>query len=411
MKLTPAQDSVLTTVDRWTDQRTYPFFPIVANAGSTRATLDDGRELVVFGSADYLGLSRHPEVIDGAVKAVRKFGVSLYGVQASSGFTTLHRNLEAALAGYFGRPDAALFPTGMQANLGTLAALFGPGDEIFCDQFNHSSIVMGARLSGAKVATFRHNNMEHLDLLLRSSSGAGNRGIIVDGLFSADGDYAPLGRIAELADDHGLFLIVDEAHSAGAVGSAGRGAAELADVSERVDVITGTMSKAFGGVGGFAVGQRRTISLVRHTAAAYLLSVGLAPATVGAALVAVRIASGPEGSVRRSALDNNARLLRDRLVNAGASIGTSTSHVVPVLTGGVDRTVEIATWLRDHGLMANPLVPPAVPIGAARLRLGVLSDHDQADIEMAGSLIARALEKYSSAVGRHDVTVKQEEKR
>lgn len=395
MKLTPAQDSVLTTVDRWTDQHTYPFFPIVARAGSTRATLDDGRELVVFGSADYLGLSRHPDVIDGAVGAVRKFGASLYGVQASSGFTTLHRDLAAALAEYFGHPEAALFPTGMQANLGTIAALFGPGDEIFCDQYNHSSIMLGARLSGAKVATFRHNNMEHLESLLRNSSGVGNRGIIVDGLFSADGDYAALGRIAELTDDHGLLLIVDEAHAAGTVGNAGRGAAELAGISERVDVITGTMSKAFGGVGGFAVGQRTTINLIRHTAAAYLLSVGLAPATVGAALVAVQIASGPEGSVRRSALDSNARLLRHRLVDAGARIGTSTSHIVPVLTGEVDRTVQVATWLRDHGLMANPLVPPAVPIGAARLRLGVLSDHDQADIDMAASLIEHALQKHS----------------
>jgi glycine C-acetyltransferase/8-amino-7-oxononanoate synthase len=398
MKLTPAQDSVLATVDRWTDQHTYPFFPIIAHAGSTRATLDDGRELVVFGSADYLGLSRHPDVIDGAVEAVRKFGVSLYGVQASSGFTTLHRDLETALAEYFSFPQAALFPTGMQANLGTIAALFGPGDEIFCDQYNHSSIMMGARMSGAKVTVFRHNDMEHLDSLVQSSSGVDNRGIVVDGLFSADGDYAPLGRIAELADEHGLLMIVDEAHSAGAVGYAGRGAAEQAGVRERVDVITGTMSKAFGGVGGFAVGQRRTISLIRHTAAAYLLSVGFAPATVGAALVAVQIASGPEGSVRRSALDRNACLLRDRLVDAGAGIGTSTSHVVPVMTGTVDRTVKVTTWLRDHGLMANPLVSPAVPIGAARLRLGVLSEHDQADIEMAASLIARALESNSHAV-------------
>ncbi|MBO0879165.1 MAG: aminotransferase class I/II-fold pyridoxal phosphate-dependent enzyme [Mycobacterium sp.] len=395
MKLTPAQDSVLTTVDRWTNQQTYPFFPVVAQASSTRATLDDGRELVVFGSADYLGLSRHPAVIDGAVEAVRKFGASLYGVQASSGFTTLHRDLAAALAKYFGHPEAALFPTGMQANFGTMAALFGPGDEVFCDQYNHSSIMLGARLSGAKVVTFRHNNMEHLESLLRNSSGRGNRGIIVDGLFSADGDYAALGRIAELADDHGLLLIVDEAHAAGAVGNAGRGAAELAGISERVDVITGTLSKAFGGVGGFAVGQRTTINLIRHTAAAYLLSVGLAPATVGAALVAVQIASGPEGSVRRSALDDNARLLRHRLVDAGARIGTSTSHIVPVLTCEVDRTVTVATWLRDHGLMANPLVPPAVPIGAARLRLGVLSDHDQADIDMAASLIEHALEQHS----------------
>jgi 7-keto-8-aminopelargonate synthetase-like enzyme len=395
MKLTPAQDSVLTTVDRWADQHTYPFFPIVAHARSTRATLDDGRELVVFGSADYLGLSRHPHVIDGAVEAVRKFGTSLYGVQASSGFTTLHRDLEAALAEYFDQPEAALFPTGMQANLGTIAALFGPGDVIFCDQYNHSSIMLGTRLSGAKVATFRHNNMEHLESLLHNSSGVGNRGIIVDGLFSADGDYAALGRIAELADTHGLLLIVDEAHSAGAVGNAGRGAAELAGIGERVDVITGTMSKAFGGVGGFAVGPRTTINLIRHTAAAYLLSVGLAPATVGAALVAVRIAGGPQGSVRRTALDGNARMLRQKLVDAGARIGTSTSHVVPVLTGEVDRTVKVATWLRDHGLMANPLVPPAVPIGAARLRLGVLSDHDQADIDMAASLIEHALEKHS----------------
>jgi 7-keto-8-aminopelargonate synthetase-like enzyme len=394
MKLTPAQDSVLTTVDRWTDQHTYPFFPIVARAGSTRATLDDGRELVVFGSADYLGLSRHPDVINGAVEAVRKFGASLYGVQASSGFTTLHRDLEADVAKYFGHPEAALFPTGMQANLGTIAALFRPGDEVFCDQYNHSSIMLGARLSGAKVTTFRHNNVEHLESLLRNSICVGNRGIVVDGLFSADGDYAPLGRIAELANEHDLLMIVDEAHSAGAVGHAGRGAAELAGVSERVDVITGTMSKAFGGVGGFAVAQPRTISLIRHTAAAYLLSVGLAPATAGAALVAVRIAGGPEGLIRRFALEGNARLLRDRLVDVGARIGTSTSHVVPVLTGEVDRTVKIATWLRDHGLMANPLVPPAVPIGAARLRLGVLSDHDQADIDMAASLIEHALEKH-----------------
>ncbi|MFD5935355.1 aminotransferase class I/II-fold pyridoxal phosphate-dependent enzyme [Streptomyces sp. NPDC060333] len=381
---------MLATVDRWQEQGNYPLFPVISEPLGTRARLADDRIVSVFGSCDYLGLSRHPEVTGAAIEAVRRFGTHCYGTQPVGGFTEVHRDLESALATFFGKPAAALFPTGMQANIGVLTTLAGPGDVVLSDQLNHGSITMGGRLSGARLLTFRHNDLADLEAGLVGSPGARRRIIVVDGLFSADGDFAPLAGIAALADRHDAVLIVDEAHSGGVVGPHGRGAAELLGVLERVDVITGTMSKAFASTGGFACGSERVMRMLRHSAGAYLLSLGLVPATVGASLAAVQVAT-EEGALLRTRTADNASALRDRLRQAGVNIGASAAHVVLVHIGRIDDTARIATRLLEQGFLVNPLFPPAVPIGGARLRIGVTSAHSEDEIDKAAEAIARAL--------------------
>ncbi|MFD9337404.1 aminotransferase class I/II-fold pyridoxal phosphate-dependent enzyme [Streptomyces sp. NPDC060028] len=391
MDFGPALNSVLDTVDRWREQGNYPLFPVISEPLGTRARLSDDRIVSVFGSCDYLGLSRHPAVTGAAIDAVRRFGTHCYGTQPVGGFTELHRDLESALATFFDKPAAALFPTGMQANIGVLTTLAGPGDVVLSDQLNHGSISMGGRLSGARLVSFRHNDLADLEAGLVAYAGARRRIIVVDGLFSADGDFAPLAGIADLADRHDALLIVDEAHSGGVVGPHGRGAAELLGVLDRVDVITGTMSKAFASTGGFACGSERVMRMLRHSAGAYLLSLGLVPATVAAALAAVRVAT-EEGGLLRTRTADNASALRDRLRQAGVNIGASAAHVVLVHIGRIDDTARIATRLLEGGHLVNPLFPPAVPIGGARLRIGVTSAHGKDEIDEAAEAIARALD-------------------
>ncbi|MGK5630466.1 aminotransferase class I/II-fold pyridoxal phosphate-dependent enzyme [Streptomyces sp. URMC 123] len=394
MDFSPALNSVLDTVERWRKADCYPLFPVVTEAGPTRArvrTADGGQwPVTVFASADYLGLSGLPCVGRGAAAAVERFGTGAYGAQSVGGFTTLHESLEAVVADYFGRPAALLFPTGMQANIGVLATLAGPRDTVLVDSLDHGSIVMGARLSGARVLTFRHNDPGHLAELLRGTGGPGRRIVVVDGLFSADGDLAALREITELTTEHGALVVVDEAHSAGALGERGRGAADHLGVLDRVDVITGTFSKALVSTGGFVCADERLVDLLRHSAGAYLMTLGPPPAAVGATLAAFAVLR-EEGDERRARLARTARSLRERLTAAGVGIAASTAHVVTVPIGPVDRTARIARRLIAHGLMVAPLFPPAVPIGGARLRLGVTAAHTPEDVDLAVRLIADAL--------------------
>lgn len=386
----PALNSVLDTADEWRRNGSYPLFPVVDEPRLTTARINGTRQVTVFGSADYLGLGRHPEVLEAAATAIQEYGTNSYGVQAVGGYTTLHDELENATARFFDRQDALLFPSGMQANIGVLASLVGPGDVILTDELNHGSIGMGARLSGAQIGTYRHNDPAHLDELLGRCPASARRLVVVDGLFSADGDIAPLGAIADLAEDHGALLMVDEAHAAGAIGDRGKGAAEHCDVLDRVAVITGTMSKTFVSTGGFACAAPRTVDLIRHTSGAYLLSLGLAPPTVAASLAALRVASR-EGHERRCRLHRNAARLRAGLTEAGVDIGACEAHVVVAHIGEVDRTAFVAKALSERGLLVGPLFPPAVPIGDSRLRLGVSAAHTDAEIDRAAELLADVL--------------------
>ncbi|WP_424887232.1 aminotransferase class I/II-fold pyridoxal phosphate-dependent enzyme [Streptomyces sp. XH2] len=389
-------NSVLELTDRLRKADRYPLFPVVAQAGPTRARVRAAgcaaeRDVTVLASADYLGPAHHPEVRERAADAPRRFGTGTYGSQAVGGFTELHEELERTVAAWFDRPAALLFPSGPQADLGVLGALAGPGDMVFLDRFDHGSITMGARLSGAGVRMFRHNDTAHLEELLNSGEAqeARRRLIVVAGLFSADGDLPPLREIAGLAQRHQSLLIVDEAHSAGALGARGRGAAELLGVLDRVDVITGTFSKSFASTGGCVCANERVADLLRHAAGAYLLTLGLSPATVGAVFGAFGVVAR-EGAERRRRPVELSAALHEMLRAAGVGIGASQAHVV-VPTGTVDRTARIARRLVGEGLLVGPLFPPAVPIGGARLRLGVTAAHSEAELQRAAQLIATAV--------------------
>jgi 8-amino-7-oxononanoate synthase len=277
-----------------------------------------------------------------------------------------------------------LFSTGYAANVGTVTALVGRGDAVYSDELNHASIVDGCRLSRAEVRVYRHADADHLAELLRRDSGAFRRRLIVtDGLFSMDGDVAPLGALAELAGRHEAMLAVDEAHATGVLGAGGRGSCEAAGVEAAVDVRIGTLSKGLGSIGGFVVGRRGVIEWLVNRARTYVFSTALPSPAAAASRAALEIVRHePE---RRRRLAETAAALRLTLAAQGWNIGPSTSQIIPLVVGNAAETLSLAAALRERGLLVPPIRPPSVPDGASRLRLSLSFGHTP---EMVGRLVA-----------------------
>ncbi|MEV5342991.1 aminotransferase class I/II-fold pyridoxal phosphate-dependent enzyme [Streptomyces sp. NPDC052676] len=357
-----------------------PFFPLIQATSGHRVRMD-GTDVVTFGSCDYLGLSQHPQVKERAVAAIDAFGTNTHGAQVLCGRTVLHDAVERHLARVHGKERALLFPSGMTANIAVISTLAGPGDTVINDRSNHVSLLMGSRLSGARVRTFLHNDMDRLERLLAACRSSRRRIIAVDGLFSADGDFAPLDRIVELADEYNALVVVDEAHSFGVVGPRGLGVADHFGVLDRVDVVVGTMSKAVGSVGGFVVSDAGVHDALRALAPFYSNSRGAPPAVVGAALAALELIEN-EGEKLRADLNRNVEHITSTLRFLGFDLLDTCSHVVPLCVGAEEETLVLARRLRDQGVFLAPFIHPAVPKKRARLRIGVTATHTAEQCEM-----------------------------
>ena len=347
--------------------------------GQSAAIVVDCRDLVNFGSNDYLGLAADPRLAAAAIAAIEAEGVGSGASPLVTGRGPAHARLERRLAEFEAAEAALLFPSGFAANLGALAALAGPGDVVFADAKNHASLWDGCRLSRADVRAYPHGDWRQLEPLLIRAATYRRRLIVTDGLFSMDGDLAPLVELADLADRHHAMLLVDEAHATGVFGEHGRGVAEHLGVEGRVPVRVGTLSKALGCSGGFVAGSRQLVEWLVNRARPYIYSTAGPPAIAAAAIAALDIvASEPH---RRRELLVRADRLRHALAGQGWNVGRSASQILQILVGQPQRAVELATFLRTRGLLVPAIRPPTVPEGEACLRISLSWGHTEPMLE------------------------------
>lgn len=341
------------------------------------------RELINFGSNDYLGLAGDTRLAAAAKSVLDQEGCGSGASPLLAGHSTALSQLESRLAEFEGTEAALAFPSGFAANMGTIAALVGPGDAIFSDALNHASIVDGCRLSRASVSVYSHGDCQSLKAQLKAAAASRRRLIVTDSLFSMDGDLAPLAELADLAERYEAMLMVDEAHATGVFGASGRGACEKCGVEERVDVRVGTLSKALGAAGGFVCGSRSLIGWLINRARPYVFSTALPPPMAAAGTAALNIVTvEPE---RRSQLLRRADWLREQLRSRGWQIGPSSSQIVPLVVGAAGRAMELSARLAERGVWVPAIRPPSVPDAASRLRISVCHGHDDA---MLGALLA-----------------------
>lgn len=341
--------------------------------------LVSGKKLRDFASNDYLNLAHDPRLVAAATEAARDAGTGAAASALITGRTLWHAALEDRLAAFERQPRALLFPTGYAANLGTVGALAGKGDSVFCDRLNHASLVDGCRLSGARLRVYRHDDLSGLARALQKSAGSRRRLIVTDSLFSMDGDAAPLGELCRLAERYGSMLLVDEAHATGVLGADGRGLAELAGVEDQVPVRIGTLSKALGSLGGFVTGSEELIEWLWNRARPQMFSTALPPGCCAAATAALQIVE--DEPWRRECLLKRCDEFRTLLSNAGiATPAGGIGPIVPVLLNSPERAVQAAAHLEELGFLVAAIRPPTVPQGTSRLRMTLHCDHTTEDL-------------------------------
>lgn len=341
----------------------------------------DGHDVVLLGSNNYLGLSTHPEVITAAVEATQTFGTGASGSRLISGNSELYTTLESNLAKTKGTEAALVFSSGYAANTSVIPVLAGEGDLILSDALNHASIIDGCRLSRASKKIYQHCDTEHLRTLLSESTAFRRRLIVTDGVFSMDGDIAPLPDICDLAAQYDAMLLVDDAHGFGVLGKNGRGTVSHFGLEGKEIIQMGTLSKAVGALGGYIAGNRTLIALLINRARGFIFTTGLPPATLAAANAALDvIRSSPE---LRQNLLSHAKRLKTALIDLGYTLLPSETQILPLVLGNPQRATSLAEALLTKGVFAPAIRPPAVPTGTSRLRLTVMATHTAAEIQQA----------------------------
>ncbi len=349
----------------------------------------NGKPMLMFTSNNYLGLAQHPVVQQRAVEAIKEFGTGCCGSPVVNGYTILHERLCRQLAAFKGTEDAVIFSTGYQTNVGTISSLVGPGDMILIDKLDHASIIDGCKISGARYRTFNHNDMAKLEKLLNEAHGAGRILIVVDGVYSMDGDLADLPEICRLARRYGALVMVDEAHATGVMGPRGRGVVEYYGLEDQVDVIMGTMSKSLASVGGFIASRKEIVNYLKHYARSFVYSAALPPPAVAAASAALEIIE-TEFSVLGARLWKNTAFFKEELKRLGYDTLNSVTPIIPLFFGGDPLvTVQMARMLEDEGLFVSPMIPPSVQPNKSRLRMHISAHHTQEDLEEALSILQR----------------------
>jgi glycine C-acetyltransferase len=365
----------------------YRSMRLVEGAQQGRVVVD-GRDVLLLCSNNYLGLADHPLLKAAAIRSVERYGVGSGAARLVSGNMTLHQQLEERLAEFKGTESALLFNNGYSANLGIISALVSRGDTIYSDRLNHASIIDGALLSRAKLVRYPHNDMAALRRLLDANRQGGRQLIVTDGVFSMDGDLAPLGALADLKREYGALLMVDDAHGTAVLGEGGRGSVELCGVSDAVDVQMGTLGKGLGSFGAYVAGSSELIAYLRNRARSFIFSTSLPPAVLAASLAAIDLVSSPEGAALRERLAANSQLFSRALLDHGFDTLGSTTQIVPILVGEAEPTMEFSRRLLDLGLFVQGIRPPTVPAGSCRLRCTVMATHDRDDLVAAATQIA-----------------------
>jgi 8-amino-7-oxononanoate synthase len=386
-----------------------PYFRLLTSEAGPLVEME-GRETIMLGSNNYLGLTGDPRVKAAAREALDRYGTALTGSRLLNGTIPLHVELEREIAEWMGTEDAIVFTTGYQANLGTIGTILEPGDTVICDSGDHASILDGCRLSGAKLRPFRHNQMDKLEKMLeRAGAGEGGALVVVDGVFSMEGDICPLPEIVELTERHGARLMVDEAHAVGVLGERGAGVCELYGLEARVDLRMGTFSKSLASCGGFVAGPADVIEYLRISARAFVFTAAAVPASLGAALEAIRICRR-EGQPLFSRLLDNAAYLRKGLGELGLVVvepgrlpdeSPAITPVVPVVVGEDWQAVLLWKALFEAGVYTNVALYPAVPPGGALLRTSLMATHERGHIDRALEIFQKVIADFPELPRSH----------
>lgn len=343
----------------------------------------DGREVVLLCSNNYLGLANHPALKEAAIRAIEQYGVGSGASRLVSGTMELHEALERRIAAFKGTERALVFNSGYAANTGVLPALAERGDVIFCDRLNHASIVDGCLLSRARLVRYPHKDMASLRRLLSEHEGNGRRIIVTDGVFSMDGDLAPLSEIVAIKDEFGALLMVDDAHGTGVLGASGKGVAEHFNLMSGVDIHMGTMGKALGCFGAYVAASGEIIDCLVNRARSFIFSTSLPPAVIASSLAALEMVDSPEGASLRRRLAKHSDFMRESFRAAGFDTLESETQIVPLMVGGTVQTMEFSSALLDAGLYIQGIRPPTVPSGGSRLRCTLMATHREDDLERA----------------------------
>ncbi len=367
----------------------YPYFHVVESEQNPEVVVG-GRTMLMLGSNNYLGLTSHPKVKDAAIQAVKKYGSGCAGSRFLNGTLDLHVQLEEKLASFFRKEAALTFSTGYQTNLGIISSIAGKDDVIVLDKLDHASIIDACRLSFAEVKKFRHNDMRSLEFVLKECGTRGKM-VIVDGVYSMEGDLAPLPDIVDLCKKYGARLMVDDAHGVGVLGKTGRGTAEHFGLEREVDIIMGTYSKSMASIGGFVVADESVIHYIKHTSRPLIFSASPPPASVASVIAALDIIDQePE---RRDRLWSNTRKMKTAFTKLGFETGPTETPIIPILTGEMEPTFMMWKILHDEGVFVNPVVPPAVPSGRCMIRTSFMATHTEDMLDRALVILERAGKK------------------
>jgi 8-amino-7-oxononanoate synthase len=356
----------------------YPYFTPIQEATATEARIG-GEWKVMVGSNNYLGLTHHPKVLEAAERAARQYGAGSTGSRFLNGTLDLHYELESRLAAFFGKESALVFTTGYQASLGVLASLVGRDDHVFLDRLDHASLVDGARLGIGEVHRYAHGDFDGLARQLARVATESGKLVATDGVFSMEGSIVDLPRLVAVSKKHGASILVDEAHALGVLGTDGAGTVSHFGLGDQVDLVLATFSKSLASIGGVVAGAEDVIHFIRHHSRSLIFTAGMPPASVAGALAALEILqSEPE---RRERLWVNTRRVASGLRSMGFDVGASQTPVIPVLIG--DPYQAMATWraLFDEGLFTHPIIPPAVPAHACRIRVSMSAEHSDEQVD------------------------------
>jgi 8-amino-7-oxononanoate synthase len=369
----------------------YPYFiPLTENEGTE--VMFRGHRLIMCGSNNYLGLTTHPKVREASCRAIERYGTSCTGSRFLNGTLEMHETLESELAEWVGKEAALVFSTGMQVNLGTISALVCRGDYVILDKTDHASIVDGGRLSFGEIQRFRHNDVQHLERVLRSLPEQAGKLIVIDGLFSMEGDLANLPDIVPLAQKYGARLLVDDAHGMGVMGG-GHGTAWHYGLNGEVDLVMSTFSKSFASLGGFVAGKEEVIHFIKHHARSLIFSASIPPGNAAAALAALQVMREEPELIER--VNRAGQKMRDGLNTLGFNTGHSVTPIVPIIIG--DDQLTFATWrlLFENGVFVNPIISPGVPPGSQLLRTSYMATHTDGQLDR----VLEIFEKVGKQVG------------
>jgi len=367
-------------LDTLREQGLYISIRTIGSAQEAWVTVD-GKRVLNFCANNYLGLANHPKMKEAAKRAIEEYGVGPAAVRSIAGTMSLHLELEKRLAHFKQVEDALSFQSGFNANLAVIPALMSQGDVIFSDELNHASIIDGCRLSRAKIVRFGHRNPDSLRQVVEGQTDYRRRLIITDGVFSMDGDIAPLDKLADIADEHGILLMTDDAHGEGVLGRGGRGIVDHLDLHGRVDIEVGTLSKAFGVMGGYVAGKKEIVEWLRQQGRPFLFSSAVTPADVAACIAAVDLLEESTELVER--LWENTRYFKAEMKGLGFDTGESETPITPVMLGEAPAAFEFSKQLFDGGLFTMALGFPTVPRGKARIRVMLSAAHSRDDLDQA----------------------------